>query len=92
MATYTVLQLLYNLANFYNFLVLVYCVMTWFPLREGGLAADIFMALNRICGPWLNLFRRIIPPVGVVDFSPVVAIIALQLVVRLAANLLVGIL
>ncbi len=92
MTAYTLIQLVYNLANFYNFLVLVYCLMTWFPLKEGGLAADIFMALDRICGPWLNLFRRIIPPMGGVDFSPVVAIIALQLVVRLLVNVLVGIL
>lgn len=92
MTAYTLIQLVYSLARFYNFLVLVYCLMTFFPLKPGGLAEDVFMALNRICGPWLNLFRRFIPPVGGIDFSPVVAIIALQLVVQLVVNLLLGIL
>ena len=40
----------------------------------------------------LNLFRRFIPPMGGIDFSPVVAIIALQLVQRLVLQLLIGIL
>lgn len=29
--------------------------------------------------PYLNLFRRIIPPLGMIDFSPIVAFIALQI-------------
>lgn len=29
--------------------------------------------------PYLNLFRRIIPPLGMIDLSPIVAFIALQL-------------
>jgi YggT family protein len=29
--------------------------------------------------PFLNVFRRIIPPLGMIDISPIVAFIALQL-------------
>ena len=60
-------------------------------MKQGGLLQDIAAVLDSVC-PWLNLFRRFIPPMGGVDFSPVVAIIALQLVQRLVLQLLIGIL
>lgn len=61
-------------------------------MKQGGLLQDIAAALDSVCGPWLGLFRRFIPPMGGIDFSPVVAIIALQLVQRLVLQLLIGIL
>ena len=61
-------------------------------MKQGGLLQDIAAVLDRVCGPWRNLFRRFIPPMGGVDFSPVIAIIALQLVQRLVLQLLIGIL
>ena len=66
--------------------------MTWIPMKQGGLLQDIAVVLDSVCDPWLNLFRRFIPPMGGVDFSPVVAIIALQLVQKLVLQLLIGIL
>ena len=36
--------------------------------------------LRDICEPFLRLFRRFIPPLGGIDFSPLLAIICLQLV------------
>ena len=59
-------------------------------MKQGGLLQDIAAVLDSVCGPWLNLFRRFIPPMGGVDFSPVV--IALQLVQKLVLQLLIGIL
>lgn len=61
-------------------------------MKQGGLLRDIAAVLDSVCSPWLNLFRRFIPPMGGIDFSPVVAIIALQLVQRLVLQLLIGIL
>ncbi len=43
-------------------------------MKQGGLLQDIAAVLDSVCGPWLNLFRRFIPPMGGIDFSPVVAI------------------
>ena len=53
-------------------------------MKQGGLLQDVAAVLD--------LFRRFIPPMGGVDFSPVVAIIALQLVQKLVLQLLIGIL
>ena len=41
-------------------------------MKQGGLLQDIAAVLDSVCGPWLNLFRRFIPPMGGIDFSPVV--------------------
>lgn len=49
---------------------------------------DLAMVLDSICGPYLNLFRRIIPPMGGIDFSPVIALIALNLAERLLFNII----
>ncbi len=89
MSTYTIAQLVSTLFNFYSTLIVVYCIMTWFPMRAGGLAEDIFSVLNSICGPWLNLFRRFVPAFGGVDFSPIIAILALTAVERIVLAILV---
>ncbi len=63
--------------------------MRWFPLREGGIAYDIAVVLQSICEPFLQLFRRFIPPLGGLDFSPVIAILALNLVVQFVISVIV---
>ncbi|HAG08708.1 MAG TPA: hypothetical protein DCK87_03975 [Desulfotomaculum sp.] len=37
--------------------------------------------------PYLRLFRRVIPPVGMFDFSPIVAFFILDIIRRLIINL-----
>lgn len=39
--------------------------------------------------PYLNLFRRIIPPLGMFDLSPIVAFLALSFIQNLLMNFLV---
>ena len=42
--------------------------------------------LRDVCDPYLRLFRRFLPSFGGLDFSPIVAIIVLQLAGRLLAS------
>ena len=35
--------------------------------------------LHDVCDPYLRLFRRVLPPLGPVDLSPIVAVAALLL-------------
>jgi YggT family protein len=46
--------------------------------------------LRDVCDPYLRLFRRFIPAVGAVDFSPMVAIIVLFVVRTIVVNALAG--
>jgi YggT family protein len=36
--------------------------------------------LRDICEPFLRVFRRVLPPLGGFDFSPILAILSLQLI------------
>ncbi len=77
------LGIIVRLVDVYTLLIFVYVLMTWIPNKR-GLLADIDNVLAKLCDPYLDLFRRFIPPIGgMVDVSPIVAIVALQLLVRL---------
>ena len=84
----TIARLVQTLLNFYSFLVLAYCLLSWFPIRSGGLMEDIGAVLQSIVGPYLNLFRRFLPPMGGIDWSPVLAILVLNLLENLIIRLL----
>lgn len=80
--------LLVNLADAYSLVIFVYVMMSWIPMG-GGIITDIYHALGKICDPFLDLFRRFIPPIGgMVDVSPIVALLVLQFGVRLIVSLL----
>ncbi|MDY4041297.1 MAG: YggT family protein [Collinsella sp.] len=90
MTTLSVLRFIELVFNFYSFLVLAYCLLSWFPRRNRSFLDDLARALDTIVGPYLNLFRRFIPAMGGIDFSPVLALLALNLIERLIINILVG--
>jgi YggT family protein len=46
--------------------------------------------LRDVCEPYLSIFRRFIPTIGPLDFSPVVAILVLQIVGGIVVNLIRG--
>ena len=74
--------------GFYELLIVIYCLLSWFPMRQGGIVYDFAVVLDRLVGPYLNFFRRIIPPMGGIDFSPVIAVLALNVIARLVIGIL----
>jgi YggT family protein len=66
-----------GILNFYSFLIIVYVLMTWIPMRGGVL--EIHQVIGSIVEPYLGLFRRFIPPLGGMDISPIAAILVLNL-------------
>lgn len=70
-----VLFVLVKCITYYSYALIVYILMSWFPnARE----TSIGQFLARICEPYLEPFRKIIPPIGMLDISPIVALIALN--------------
>ena len=55
-------------------------ILSWFLLRPTNRLAIILYQLTE---PFLAPLRRIIPRIGMFDFTPLVAIIILRLIVRL---------
>lgn len=88
MVTFMLARAVYAIADVYSFVIVVYVLLSWFP-TDRGIIGDIYRVLGRICDPYLNLFRRFIPPIGgMVDVSPIVALLVLQLLVRLIIGIL----
>jgi YggT family protein len=59
--------------------------LTWFPSINWY--NQPFAALSQITDPYLNLFRSIIPPLGGIDLSPILAFLLLNLLSGLLSSL-----
>jgi YggT family protein len=46
--------------------------------------------LRDVCEPYLKLFRRFIPPIGMFDLTPMIAIIVLYIVQYIVVKLISG--
>ncbi|MDJ0574643.1 MAG: YggT family protein [Xenococcaceae cyanobacterium MO_234.B1] len=60
----------------YGYILIVRILLSWFQGQEW--AFNIISFLSPITDPYLNIFRSIIPPLGGIDFSAILAILALQ--------------
>jgi YggT family protein len=91
-----------DVANYVSTLVTVYVVlifirilMSYFRSIPYYRALDVVLRfVTEITDPWLNLFRRFIPPVrmgpAALDLTPVIAVIVLILLGRVATTLIAG--
>ena len=59
----------------YSWILIIYILMSWFP---GARESSFGELIGRIAEPYLEIFRRFIPPLGMIDISPIVAIIVLR--------------
>ncbi|MBD8013779.1 YggT family protein [Microbacterium sp. APC 3898] len=69
-------NLLLSAINIYFYILIVSVFMSWVPsIKESGFGQMI----SKITDPYLDIFRRFIPPIGMIDISPIVAIFTLSL-------------
>ena len=66
-----------HLFQIYFWLILVRCLLSFVPSIDWY--RQPFTFVKETTDLWLNLFRGLVPPIGGFDFSPIVAIIALQI-------------
>lgn len=76
------------LFNFYEFAILAYILSSWFPNFRNNFIVEF---LQTICEPYLKIFRKLIPPIGMMDISPVLALIGLSIIQRLIMSIVFGI-
>jgi YggT family protein len=59
----------------YYWLILISIFGSWFPQFH---SSKFGLWIGKIVEPYLGFFRRFIPPLGPIDFSPLIALFALR--------------
>ncbi len=62
-------------------IILSYFMNPWHPVRQ---------FLDRLVNPLLRPIQRIVPPLGMIDFSPLILLILIEIVARLLIRLIVS--
>ena len=85
------------LLNFINILayalwaaILARVVISWIPIGEGSPFMPVVRMIYQITEPILAPIRSVLPNTGMLDLSPMIAILLLFVVQRIAASVLGG--
>jgi YggT family protein len=79
----------------YILLIFIYILTNWMfsfgvRLPYHRFSDAILNFLRDVCEPYLRLYRRLIPPIGMIDLTPIIAIIVLYIVDRFVVNAIAG--
>ena len=66
----------------YVLLILAYIITSWIPGGASPTLERVRQFLYDVCEPYLRIFRRVIPPLGPLDLSPIVAVLSLYILER----------
>lgn len=76
-AVFSVIELLRTVIHIYIFALIIQAVLSWVGNSYGNPLADI---LHSLTDPLLRPIRNVVPTIGMVDLSPMVAILLLYVV------------
>jgi YggT family protein len=79
-------QIVIGLLGMINVLVMIWCLLSWFPNIKWY--EQPFKTLDQIVSPILAPFRKVIPPIGAIDISPIVAIMVLNFVGQIVLSVI----
>jgi len=91
---FTVVRIVSLIFQAYQFLILIRVLLSWVNVNPYGPAVHhpLIDLLYRLTDPVLEPLRRIIPPIGgMLDISPIVAMILLEVVRQVLLRLLLSI-
>lgn len=80
-------QLINTFFDLLNLAILARVLLSWFPSQTKG---RFYQFVTDTTQPIINLASRITPKMGVLDFSPLVALIGLGLIRDILLRLLAG--
>ncbi len=78
------LNVLVRTLSIYSLILLVRVLLSWFPNLDWG--NPVLSTVSSITDPYLNAFRGLIPPLGGLDLSAIVAFLALNLAQQLLGS------
>ncbi|MBI5030384.1 MAG: YggT family protein [Chloroflexi bacterium] len=69
------------------FAIIARAILSWFP-QDPYNPNPLIVWLHRITDPILEPIHRLIPPIGAIDISPIIALIGLQILQAIVDTLL----
>lgn len=63
--------------HYYSIILMIYALMSWFPNARESKFGQLISKLVR---PYLDIFDRLIPPIGGISFNVIIAILVLNLI------------
>lgn len=76
----TFILFLYYLFQVLTFAIFLRAILSWFMMStRSGSIITLYRVLHQITEPILAPLRRIIPMVGMIDITPIIAILLLQI-------------
>jgi YggT family protein len=72
----------------YTLVILLYILSSWLRLPYSPWLNRIQRFLYDVSEPYLRLFRRVLPPMGALDLSPMIGLIVLIVLDRLLNTIL----
>lgn len=79
------IKIINNIFYFFYGLIILRIFLTWIPSIDWN--QQPLKSIREVTDMYLDIFRRLVPPVGGLDFSPIIALIVLQVL----QSLIVGI-
>ncbi|MEW6541485.1 MAG: YggT family protein [Bacillota bacterium] len=70
----------------YSLLIIGRILLSWIPHNPYN---PVVRFVYELTDPYLNIFRRVIPPLGMIDISPIVALLVLHLIRSVIITLLI---
>lgn len=67
--------------------IIARALLSWFPIDQGS---PLYQMLYRVTEPLIDPLRRVIPNTGMIDLSPLAAIVVLIVMTQLVAGLVVA--
>ena len=83
-----VMALVNVFVSVYSLIIFLYVLSSWIPLPYNRTLNLVRRFLSDACDPYLRLFRRLLPSLGGIDLSPIVAVLVLWLGDRLVYEVL----
>lgn len=80
-----IFELLANLIQLYIIVLLIRILITWIPNLDPY--NPLVQILTQVTDPVLEPARRLIPPIGMIDISPIVVFFVLQIIASILHDL-----
>lgn len=74
------MSLVCSLLQVYAVCLFARVILSWFPLGSGSPLATVYSFLHTVTEPVLAPLRRVMPPLGGFDLSPLVVFFLIQII------------